>query len=163
MAIESTMNTLVLDEVMAYLLLEEVKRKDFESINESLAIHGISKEKGKKRENGRSKSRGRHKSPRKSKRKCWNCSKVEHFIRDCKEDKKKNKNEKNDTDRDIVKSSQEDGGDAIFVALATDAIQSAWLIDSGASFYMNSHQQYLSVYDKYDGGMVYIGVNLLSA
>jgi hypothetical protein len=105
MAIGSTMNTLVLDEVVNYLLSKEARKKYFESINKDLDIHRRYKEKGNNRSNGRSKSRGRHKFSGKSKGKCWNCRKVKHFIRDCKEDKKKKK-EKNDSDNDSEKSFQ---------------------------------------------------------
>jgi hypothetical protein len=51
-----------------------------------------------------------------SKEKCWNRSKVEHFIRDRKEEKKKN-----DSNHDSKKYSQEDGGDAFVAALETCA------------------------------------------
>jgi hypothetical protein len=157
MAIESIVKTLVLDEVINTLLLEQVRRKYFESTNEALVVHGRSKEKDNKREKGRSKSHGRHKSPRKSKEKCWNYNKVGYFRRDYKEEKKKNKKEMNDSNDESKKSSQEDGGDAFVAVLETRASQSAWLINLGASFHMTSHRHWFSVYKKYDGGMVYLG------
>jgi hypothetical protein len=43
MAIGSTIKILVLDEVMATKLLEEVSWKASESINEALVVHGILK------------------------------------------------------------------------------------------------------------------------
>ena len=79
MNIAGTIKTLVLDEVVATLLLEEVRRKYFVSTNEALVFHGRSKEKDKKREKGISKSCGRNKYPRMSKEKCWNYGKVMHF------------------------------------------------------------------------------------
>jgi hypothetical protein len=71
--------------------------------------------------------------------------------------KKKNKKENNDFDDESKKYSQEDGGDAFVAALATHVGQSVWLIDFGASFHMNSHRDWFSMYEKYDGGMVYLG------
>jgi len=95
MVIGSNMKKLVLDEVVTALLLEEVIQKYFESTKEALDIHGILKEKVKKREKGRLKSRGKHKSTGKSKANCWNFGKVNHFRMDYKEDRNKNKNKMN--------------------------------------------------------------------
>jgi hypothetical protein len=72
MGIESTTKKLVLDEVVATLISEEMRLKYFESTREALAVSGSLKEKGKKREKGRSKSRGRCKSPKNYKARCWN-------------------------------------------------------------------------------------------
>jgi hypothetical protein len=139
MASGSTTNTLVLDEVVASLLLKEMRQKNFKSTNEALVFHGRLKEKRKKGEKGRSKSCGRHKSPGKSKEKCWNCDKVEHFRRHYKEYKNKNKKKNNDSDGESEKSSQESGEDSFVTTLVTHVGQSAWLIDTRASFHMNSH------------------------
>jgi hypothetical protein len=75
-----------------------VRWRYYESTNEILAIGKRLKEKSKKRDKGKSKSCGKHKSPRNSTEKCWNCGKVRHFIKDYKEEKKKNKKENNDFD-----------------------------------------------------------------
>ena len=96
MAIGSTIKNLVLDEIVISLLSKEVRLKDFESINESLVIHGILKDKNRNREKGISKSYGRPKSLRKFKEKCWDCNRVGNLRRDCKQEKRKNKKEKND-------------------------------------------------------------------
>ena len=109
MAIGSIVKTLVLDEVVLAFLSKEVRWKYFESTKEALVIHGILKEKGKKREKGRYKSHGRHKSLRNSKKICWNCGKIRHFRRDCEEEKKKIKKENNYFDDESKKSSQKDG------------------------------------------------------
>jgi hypothetical protein len=82
----------------------------------------------------------KHKSPGKSKEKCWNYGKVVYFKRDCKEDKKNTKKQKNDYDDEFEKYSQDYGGDAFVASLETHVDQSAWSIDSGDSFHMTSHR-----------------------
>ena len=88
---------------------------------DALAIHGRLKDKRKKREKGRYKSYGRPKSFGQYKDKCWNCGKVGHLRRDYKEEKNKNNKEKTNSKDEFKKYSQEDGGDAIILALATHA------------------------------------------
>jgi len=119
MAIGSIVKTLVLDEVVLAFLSKEVRWKYFESTKEALVIHGILKEKEKKREKGRYKSHGRHKSLRNSKKICWNCGKIRHFRRDYEEEKKKIKKENNDFDDESKKYSQKDGGYVFATTLAT--------------------------------------------
>jgi hypothetical protein len=53
MAIGSTFNALVLDEVMATLISKEMKNTTSKSTNEALIIQGRSKKKGKNKENDR--------------------------------------------------------------------------------------------------------------
>jgi hypothetical protein len=109
--LEALAKKLVLDEVIIYLLLEEMRWKASKSTKEALVIHGRLKEKGKKREKGISKSHGRSKSPGNSKVRCWNY-KVGHFKRDYKEEKRGEKKKRNDYDDEFEKYSQEDGGDS---------------------------------------------------
>jgi hypothetical protein len=90
MAIGSIVKTLVLAEVVVAFLSKEVRWKYFESTKEAFSVHGILKEKGKKREKGIYKYHGRQKCLRKSKKMCWNCGKIGHYIRDCEEEKKEN-------------------------------------------------------------------------
>ena len=68
--VKSIAKKLALDEVVIYLLLEEMMQKAYESIKEALVIQGRLKEKGKKREKGISKSYGRSKSHGNSKVRC---------------------------------------------------------------------------------------------
>jgi hypothetical protein len=96
-----------------------VRQKASKSSNEASSIHGILKEKGKKREKGGSISRGRPKYPRNSKAKCCNYDNVRHFRRDYKEEKNKNKKDYNDLDDESKTSSHGDGGDVFVAYLAT--------------------------------------------
>jgi hypothetical protein len=40
---------------------------------------------------------------------------------------------------------------------STHADHEAWLVDSGASFYMNPHRKWFCEYERYDGGNVFLG------
>ena len=43
--------------------------------------------------------------------------------------------------------------------MATHVGENAWLIDSGASFHMTPNRNWLSKYENFDGGKVYLGDN----
>jgi hypothetical protein len=40
---------------------------------------------------------------------------------------------------------------------STHADHEAWLVDSGASFHMTPHREWLCEYERYDGGNVFLG------
>jgi hypothetical protein len=86
MAIGSNLTTLMLEDVVASLLSEEMRWKNMEgSTKDALMVRGrlIDRDKGKF--SGRkSKLKGRSKSPVQSMRRCWKCGKVGHYKRDCK-------------------------------------------------------------------------------
>lgn len=80
MAIGSTTSTFKMEDVVASLLSEEMRRKSSEMEKEALVVRGRLKEKGKKKDKkSKSKLEGRSKSPgKKSKVKCWNCGQPGH-------------------------------------------------------------------------------------
>lgn len=124
-----------MDEVVSSLLFEEMQRKYFEMAKDALAIHGRSKEKGKKRDNkSMSKSLGRSKSPNKSKVKCWNCEKTIHLKQRVHKEENKKKVKKHVFDFDSKTYSQDDTY-AFFIALGTYELKNVWLIESGTSFH----------------------------
>jgi hypothetical protein len=73
MAIRSNTTTLALEDVVASLLSEEMRRKNMEGSNkDDLVVRGRSAERYKGKFFGRkSKSKGKSKSPVQSTRKCW--------------------------------------------------------------------------------------------
>lgn len=81
-AIRSNNTTLKIDDVVASILLEEMRRKNKEgSTHNALIVRGrpIDKGKGKsssRRKKSRGKSKSRSKSPDKSRRRCWGCSEL---------------------------------------------------------------------------------------
>jgi hypothetical protein len=54
-------------------------------------------------------------------------------------------------------TSKEEGGDVYFASSSTHVDHEAWLVDSGASFYMTPHREWLCEYERYDGGNVFLG------
>ena len=77
MAIGSNTTTLTLEDLVASLFLEEMRRKNMEGLTkDALVVRGRPIEKYKGRFYGRKfKSKGRSKSPVQSKRRCWKCGK----------------------------------------------------------------------------------------
>jgi hypothetical protein len=106
---------------------------------------------------GRSKSTDRSKSPRKSLRKCWKCGKTRHYKKDCKSKKVDQPKGSDSTSSIEEKTSIEEGGDVYLASTGTHADCDVWLIDLGASYHMNSHSEWFSEYEKYDGGDVFLG------
>jgi hypothetical protein len=85
-AIGSNTTTLALEDVVASLLSEEMRRKNMEgSTKYALLVRGrsVDRDKGKFYAR-RSKLKGRYKSHIKSKRRCWKSSKSGHYKRDFK-------------------------------------------------------------------------------
>jgi hypothetical protein len=86
MAIGSNTTTLVLEDMVASLLSEEMRRKNMEgSIKYSLVVRGQLIERDKGKLSGRnSKSKSGFKSSVQSTRRCWKCGKYRDYKKDCK-------------------------------------------------------------------------------
>jgi hypothetical protein len=86
MAIGSNTTTLVLEDMVASLLSEEMKRNNMEgSTEDALVVRGqpVDRDKGIFSDR-KFNSKGRYKSPVQSTRRCWKCGKDEHYKKDCK-------------------------------------------------------------------------------
>jgi hypothetical protein len=83
-AIGSITTTLTLEDVVASLLLEEMRKKKMEgSTKDALVVRGRPIDRDKGRFSGRKfKSKGRSKSLIQSTRRCWKCGKVGHYKKD---------------------------------------------------------------------------------
>jgi hypothetical protein len=84
MATGSNTTTLTLEDVVASLLSEEMRRKNMEGlIKDALVVRGqlVDRDKGKFSFR-KSKLKGRYKSLVQSKRRCWKCSKYGDYKKD---------------------------------------------------------------------------------
>lgn len=81
MAIGSTRMTFKIEDVVGSMLSKEMQRESSKMDKEALVAHGRTMEKGKEKDKkGKSNSLRRSKSPsKKSKAKCWNFCKSNHF------------------------------------------------------------------------------------
>jgi hypothetical protein len=155
----TTQSTLKYEDVVASLLFEEMRRKSMDGHRtNTLFVRGRTQDRnpGKSSE-GTSKSIGRSKSPGKSLRKCWKCGKTGHYKKYYKSKKVDKPKGSNSTSSTEVKTSIEEGGDVYLASTGTHANRDVWLINSGASYHMTPHKEWLSEYEKYDGGDVFLG------
>jgi hypothetical protein len=106
---------------------------------------------------GRSKYKGRSKSPEKYLRKCWKCGKAGNYNKYCnskKVDKPKGFDKVSSTE---AKTSTEEGGDVYLASRAIHAECGVFFIDSGVSYHMTPHREWLCKYENYDCGDVFLG------
>jgi hypothetical protein len=159
MAIGSNSTTLALEDMVASLLSEEMRRKNMEgSTKDALMVRGRPIDRDKGKFSGRkSKSKGRSKSLVQSMRRCWKCGKVGNYKRDCKSKEMEvstRSDEKQSTER---KTTPDKGGDVYLASTSTQSDQDVWLIDSGASYHMTPHREWFCEYERYEGGDVFLG------
>jgi hypothetical protein len=100
-------------------------------------------------------SKGRSKSLEKSLRVCWICEKEGHYKKQCRSkfEKKKRSEESSSTEEN---TSKEEEGDVCLASSSRHADHEAWLVESGASFHMTPHREWLCKYERYDGGNVFL-------
>jgi hypothetical protein len=141
-AIVSNTTTSVLEYVVASLLSEEMRMKNMEgSTKDDLMVRGRLVDRDKGKFSGRkSKLKGRSKSHVQSTRRCWKCSKVGNYKRDCKLKEMEvstRYDEKHLTER---KMNPNKGGDVYLVSTNTHSDRDVWLIDSGEYCHMTPHR-----------------------
>jgi len=121
-AIGSNATALQFDEIVAALLMEEMRRKNMESQNgDALFGRGQSLNRNKnKSSSGRSKCRGKSKSPGKpTKVVCWKWGKEGHFRRDCKSKAPNEGKGSGDAPSEEVKTTSDEGGDVYLASSST--------------------------------------------
>ncbi|KAL4031342.1 hypothetical protein IC575_009619 [Cucumis melo] len=156
---DSLTMSIVLDALKTRNLEIKKERKD----GELLMARGRSEKKswkGKER-SFRSKSKGKS-------RKCFLCHKEGHFKKNCPLNKSReaSTSEANVTDEynsaEITDGydSAETGYESAEVLMVSHRdIQDAWIMDSGCTFHMTPHRDFLTNFQKVDGGKVLLGDN----
>jgi hypothetical protein len=157
-AIDSNTTSLKFEEVVSFLLSEEMRWKNMEGHKiDALFARGHSQERNRSNfSSGRSNSKGRSKSPKNFIRVCWRCGKEGYYKKQCRSKVEKTKGPKESSSTE-ENNSKEEGGDVYLASSSTHADHEAWLIDSGASLHMNPHREWFCENEKYDGGNVFLG------
>lgn len=118
------------------------------------------KRENNKNKKSRSKSRnlkfGKGKSPKGS-LKCYYCHKEGHFKRECPERKKKDNGKEDDSGEVSLASAYYDSSEAL-VVLERDSTWE-WILDSGCSFHMTPHKEWLEFRTSCNEGSVLLGNN----
>jgi hypothetical protein len=131
-AIGINSTTLALEDMVASLLSEEMRRKNIEgSTKDALVVRvqPVDRDKGKFSSRNY-KSKGRSKSLVQSTRRCWKCGKVGHYKRDCNSKEMEvstGSDEKHSNER---KMTTDKGHDVYLASLNTQSDQYVWLINS---------------------------------
>jgi hypothetical protein len=85
------------------------------------------------------------------------CGKAWHYKKDCKSNKVDKPKGSDNASSTEVKTSTKEGGDVYLSSTCTHADRGVWLIDSGVSYHMTPHKEWLCEYGKYEGGYVFLG------
>jgi hypothetical protein len=134
-AIGSNTTTLALEDVVSYLLIEEIRRKNMKGLTkEALVVRGQLIERDKGNFFGRySNLKGITKYHVHSTRRCWKYSKFWNYKRDCKSKAMEfstTSNEKQSVERNMT---PDKGGDVYLALTSTQPDKDVWLINSGES------------------------------
>jgi hypothetical protein len=151
MAIGSNTTTLALEDVVSSLLSKEMRRKNMEGLTKDvLVVRGRPIDRDKGKFFGRNfKSKGRSKSMVHLTRRCWKCGKARHYKNYCKSKAMKVSTGSDEKQSIEKKTNSDKGGDVYLASTSAQSDQDVWLIESGPSYHMKPHREWLCEY-KYD-------------
>ncbi|KAH9699128.1 hypothetical protein KPL71_024224 [Citrus sinensis] len=144
-----------LDEDKAFFLLSSLP-KIYEGFVDTMLTE---KKNQKKKNKSQAKKDDVSVKEKMKKRKCFYCKKQGHYIRDCAE---KNKDEKERTGDAAVASddSSDDGYHSADLLVASNSnIKGQWVLDSGCSLHLCPDKNLFHTYKSVDGGRVLMGNN----
>ena len=140
------------EDVRDLILSEKIRRKDAgETSDSSVALNLEARGRGRERNSikGRVKSKkGRSKSRFGQQPECWNCGKIGHFKKNCRQLKKKTED---DSDNVVVTKEVHDA-----LLLSVDNPLNSWVLDLGAFFHTTPICEVLKNYVAGNFGNVYL-------
>ena len=115
------------------------------------------KDKKKKKNKNQSKKADESEKEKMKRRKCFYCKKTGHYIRDCVEKKRDNKEKSRDAA--VPSNESSDGGyqSADLPVGSNGKIESQWVLDSSCSFHISPDKTLFHEYETIDGGRVLMG------
>jgi hypothetical protein len=135
--------TLALEDVVASLLSEKMRRKNMEgSDKDALVVRGRMVDRDKVKFSGRnSKSKRRYKSLLQSTRICYKFCKVGNYKKDWKSKEMEVSTRSDEKKLTKRKTTLDKGGNVYLTSTSTQLDQYVWLIDSRASYNMKPHKE----------------------
>jgi hypothetical protein len=91
---------------------------------------------------------------------CWRCGKEGHYKKQCRSKSVERGKGYDDAPTTKEKIFVDGGGDMYLASSSTHAEHEVWLVDLGASFHMTPHREWFCEYERYDGGVIFLGDDL---
>jgi hypothetical protein len=105
---------------------------------------------------------GRSKSSEKSLRKCYKCGEIENYKKNCRFKSVERWKGSDGVPSIEGKTSSKEGWNVYLASSSTQVDHDLWMVDLGASFHMTLHREWFCKYEKYNGGDIFLGGNLIA-
>ncbi|KAH9762289.1 hypothetical protein KPL70_000762 [Citrus sinensis] len=152
--------TLTLEDVKAFLSSKEIQKNNGHEVSNGEGLFARTEKKNQKKKNqSQAKKDDVSVKEKMKKRKCFYCKKQGHYIRDCAE-KKRDEKERTCDAAVAPEDSSDDGYHSADLLVASNSnIKGQWVLDSGCSFHLCPNKSFFHTYKSVDGGRVFMGNN----
>ncbi|KAH9697399.1 hypothetical protein KPL71_023589 [Citrus sinensis] len=152
--------TLTLEDVKASLSSKEIQKNNGHEVSNAEGLFARTEKKNQKKKNqSQAKKDDVSVKEKMKKRKCFYCKKQDHYIRDCAE-KKRDEKERTGDAAVASEDSSDDGYHSADLLVASNSnIKGQWVLDSGCSFHLCPDKSLFHTYKSVDGGRVLMGNN----